>query len=163
MTQHGIKGMISQNGSKLAHQIFRTYQEEAAKAGRNLELGEDLCLGVGMSIAPTVEEAIEAARPYQDESYKWFAPFGFVRYTDEEGRPWGTPGAPSRVPTIEEGIQQRVWFCGPPEIVIEGLKKYEAEFPGLEHVILRWPEGMPLEQFKEQLTRFAEEVMPHFG
>jgi hypothetical protein len=30
-------------------------------------------------------------------------------------------------------------------------------------VILRWPEGMPVAQFKEQLSLFASEVMPHFG
>ena len=91
MAQNGIKGMITQNADRLARQIFHTYQDEAAKAGRNLALGEDLCLGVAMSIAPTPEEAMENVRPYHDEAYKWFAPFGFVRYVDEDGRPWGTP------------------------------------------------------------------------
>jgi alkanesulfonate monooxygenase SsuD/methylene tetrahydromethanopterin reductase-like flavin-dependent oxidoreductase (luciferase family) len=163
MAQHGIKGMISQNGEKLSREIFRTYQAEAAKAGRELALGEDLCLGLGVSIAPTQQEAMDAVRPYHDEAYKWFAPFGFVRYTDEEGRPWGSPGAPSRAPTLEEGIHQRVWLCGPAELVVRELKAYEAEFPGLEHLILRWPEGMPAERFKQQLTLFADKVMPHFG
>ena len=163
MAQNGIKGMITQNADRLARQIFHTYQDEAAKAGRNLELGEDLCLGVAMSIAPTPEEAIEKVRPYHDEAYKWFAPFGFVRYVDEDGRPWGTPGAPARVPTIEEGVRQRAWLCGPPELLIRELKAYEAEFPGLDQVMFRWPEGMPAEQFKEQLSLFAEHVMPEFG
>ena len=163
MAQNGIKGMITQNADRLARQMFHTYQDEAAKAGRNLALGEDLCLGVAMSIAPTPEEAMENVRPYHDEAYKWFAPFGFVRYVDEDGRPWGMPGAPARVPTIEEGIRQRAWLCGPPELVIRELKAYEAEFPGLDQVMFRWPEGMPAEQFKEQLSLFAEHVMPHFG
>ena len=163
MARNGIKGMITQNGEKLAREIFHTYQDEAAKAGRNLELGEDLCLGLAMSIAPTPEEAIEAVRPYHDEAYKWFAPFGFVRYTDENGRPWGTPGAPAQVPSIEDGVHQRAWLCGPPELVIRELKAYEAEFPGLDQVMFRWPEGMPAEQFKQQLSLFAEHVMPHFG
>ena len=163
MARNGIKGMITQNGDKLAREIFRAYREEAAKAGRNLELGEDLCLGVAMSIAPTQEEAMEAVRPYHDEAYKWFAPFGFVRYTDEDGRPWGTPGAPAKVPTIEDGVAQRAWLCGPPELVIRELKAYEEEFPGLEQVMFRWPEGMPAEQFKRQLSLFAEHVMPEFG
>ena len=163
MAQRGIKGMVSQNGEKLSREIFHTYQDEAAKVGSVLELGQDLCLGVGVSIGATQQEAMDAVRPYHDESYKWFAPFGFVRYTDEDGKPWGSPGAPSRAPTIEEGVQQRAWLCGPAELVVRELKAYEAEYPGLEDVILRWPEGMPVEQFKQQLSLFASEVMPHFG
>ena len=55
-----------------------------------------------------------------------------------------------------------MWLCGPAELVVRELKAYEAEFPGLEHVILRWPEGMPVDRFKRQLTLFADDVMPHF-
>ena len=87
MARNGIKGMITQNGERIARDVFHAYQAEAAKAGRTLDLGQDLCLGLAMSIAPTPEEAVEAVRPYHDEAYKWFAPFGFVRYADEEGRP----------------------------------------------------------------------------
>jgi hypothetical protein len=144
-------------------QIFRAYRDEAAKVGRAVTLGEDLCLGIGMYLAPTQQQAMEAVRPFHDESYKWFAPFGFVRYTDDSGRPWGTPGAPARVPAIADGVQQRAWLCGPPELVVRELKAFEAEYPGLEHVMFRWPEGMPLSQFKQQLSQFAAEVMPHFG
>lgn len=163
MARNGIKGMITQNGEKLARKIFLDYQSEAKKAGRNLLLGEDLCLGLAMAIAPTQEEAMAIVRPYHDEQYKWFAPFGFVRYTDENGRPWGTPGAPpSRIPTIEDGVDQRAWLCGPSELIVRELKAYEAEFPGLEQVMFRWPEGMPAAVFKDQLTMFANEVMPHF-
>lgn len=163
MAKHGIKGMITQNGEKLSRQIFHMYQAEAAKAGRQLALGEDLVLGLAMSIAPTQQAAMEQVRKYHDESYKWFAPFGFVRYTDEEGRPWGTPGAPAKFPAIEDGVAQRAWLCGPPEQILDGLKRYEEEYPGLDQVMFRWPEGMPAAMFKEQLSRFADEVMPHFG
>jgi hypothetical protein len=38
----------------------------------------------------------------------------------------------------------------------------EARYPGLEHVWFHWPESMPLGEYKEQLHRFAEEVMPAF-
>ena len=106
---------------------------------------------------------MERARLFHDERYKWFAPFGLVRYTDAEGRPWGTPGAPSRVPTLEDGVDQKVWLCGDSDYVVSVLKEYEERYPGLEHVILHWPEGMPLAEYSEQLTRFHEEVMPKFG
>ena len=70
--------------------------------------------GAGLYLADTPEEAKRRVEPSHDERYKWFAPFGFVRYADEQGRTWGTPGAPARVPTLADGIQQKAWFCGPP-------------------------------------------------
>ncbi|MSQ27512.1 MAG: LLM class flavin-dependent oxidoreductase [Dehalococcoidia bacterium] len=163
IAQRGIKGMVTLNGEKITREVFHAYQDEAAKAGRKLELGEDMCLGLGMYIAPTQQEAIELVRPYHDERYKWFAPFGFVRYADENGRPWGTPGAPAGVPRIEDGVQQRAWLCGPPDLLVKELKAYEAEFPGLDQVMIHWPEGVPATEFKRQLAVFAKEVMPHFG
>ena len=159
----GIKGMVALTGQLLVDQLFRSYQEFAAKAGRQLSLGQDMALGIGFCIDETQEAAIAKVRPYHDERYKWFAPFGFVRYTDSQGRAWGTPGAPSRVPTIEEGVNQKVWACGPPELVIELLQDVQARYPGLEDVVLQWPEAMPWPEFKDQLTRFAGEVMPAFS
>src|SRR6266566_3540157 len=162
MAKHGIKGMLALNGEKLTDRIMHKYQELCAKHGRQIVLGQDICLGMGFCLDETQHKAIERVRPYHDERYKWFAPFGFVRYTDEQGRPWGTPGAPARLPTIEDGVQQKAWLCGPPEHLIAQLKDIEAKYPGLEHIMLQWPEGMPLREFKEQLRLVAREVMPAF-
>jgi len=162
MVQHGIKGMVTLNGEVITRQVFAQFQEEAARAGRTLMPGEDLAWGGGLYLAPTVEEGIERVRPYHDERYKWFAPFGFVRYADEHGRPWGTPGAPAGAPTIEEGVRQKAWLVGPAATVVERLKELEAEYPGLEQVVLHWPEGMSAEAWIEQLRIFASDVMPAF-
>jgi alkanesulfonate monooxygenase SsuD/methylene tetrahydromethanopterin reductase-like flavin-dependent oxidoreductase (luciferase family) len=162
IAQKGIKGMVALTGELLAERLIRSYQEAAAKAGRRLTLGQDMALGFGFYIADTQEEAINRVRPYHDERYKWFAPFGFVRYTDSEGRPWGTPGAPARVPRIQDGVQQKAWFCGPPDGFVKFLKGMEEKYPGLEDVVLQWPEGMPWLEFKDQLSVFAKEVMPAF-
>ena len=159
----GIKGMVALTGQLLVERLFQSYQDAAATAGRELALGQDLALGIGFCIDETPEAAVAKVRPYHDERYKWFAPFGFVRYTDSQGRAWGTPGAPSRVPTIEEGIDQKVWACGPPETVVGLLQEFQAKYPGLEDVVLQWPEGMPWPVFKDQLSRFAREVMPAFS
>jgi hypothetical protein len=40
--------------------------------------------------------------------------FGFVRYADAEGRAWGTPGAPARIPSLRDGVEQKAWFVGYP-------------------------------------------------
>jgi alkanesulfonate monooxygenase SsuD/methylene tetrahydromethanopterin reductase-like flavin-dependent oxidoreductase (luciferase family) len=159
----GIKGMVALTGEKLVEQLFHTYQETAAKAGRQLAVGQDMALGIGFYLGDTPQQAMDSVRPYHDERYKWFAPFGFVRYTDSQGRAWGTPGAPSGAPSIEDGIEQKVWACGPPETVVGMLREFEERYPGLEDIILQWPEGMPWPEFKDQLSRFAKEVMPAFG
>jgi alkanesulfonate monooxygenase SsuD/methylene tetrahydromethanopterin reductase-like flavin-dependent oxidoreductase (luciferase family) len=162
MVQHGIKGMITMNGEVITRQVFAQYREEAARIGRDLAPGEDLAWGGGLYMAASVEEAIRGVRPYHDERYKWFAPFGFVRYADDEGRPWGTPGAPAGVPTIEEGVRQKAWLLGPAATLIDRLRELESEYPGLEHIILHWPEGMSADEWKTQLRQFAREVMPAF-
>ena len=162
IARKGIKGMVALTGEVLVDQLFSSYRDIAAKEGRELELGQDMALGIGYYIAGSQQEAINTVRPYHDERYKWFAPFGFVRYTDSQGRAWGTPGAPSRAPTIEEGVEQKVWYCGEPDGFIQFLRDIEERYPGLEDVVLQWPEGMPWLEYKEQLSRFAKDVMPAF-
>lgn len=159
----GIKGMVTLNGEKIFDEVAHGYRDAAARAGRQLELGEDLGWGVGVYLADTKEEAIRRVEPAHDERYKWFAPFGFVRYADEQGRPWGTPGAPSRLPSLRDGVDQKAWFCGPPAEVIAGIKEFEARYPGLDQMVIHWAEGIPPEEFKEQLAWFARDVMPAFS
>ena len=163
IAKNGVNGVVALTGETLVEQIFEQYRDANAKYGRSLDLGENLALGVGFYIADTQEEAMERLRPYHDERYKWFAPFGFVRYADEQGRAWGTPGAPARTPHIEDGVEQKAWFCGPSEDFVAFLKDLEKKYPGLEHVILHWAEGMSRAEFMEQLRVFAEEVMPAFS
>ena len=66
------------------------------------------------------------------------------------------------MPSLADGIQQKAWFCGPPAHVIEGIKSIEARYPGLEHYMVHFAEGLSLQEFTEQLRWFAREVMPAF-
>jgi hypothetical protein len=66
------------------------------------------------------------------------------------------------VPSLDEGIRQKAWLCGPPAQIIETIKEFEARYPGLEQIMIHWAEGIPPQEFKEQLRRFAREVMPAF-
>jgi alkanesulfonate monooxygenase SsuD/methylene tetrahydromethanopterin reductase-like flavin-dependent oxidoreductase (luciferase family) len=162
MARHRIKGMVTLNGERITEQVFHAYRDARAKHGDRLELGQDLCLGLGFYMARSRQEAIERVRPAHDERYKWFAPFGFVRYADAEGRPWGTPGAPARIPTIEDGVAQKAWMVGSPADCVALIREYEARYPGLEQLMLHWPEGVPPAEFQEQLRWFARDVMPSF-
>jgi alkanesulfonate monooxygenase SsuD/methylene tetrahydromethanopterin reductase-like flavin-dependent oxidoreductase (luciferase family) len=163
IASRGIKGMMDLNGELIFRQMAEAYRDAAARAGRQLQLGEDLCRGFGFYLAETEDEAFRRVEPAHDERYKWFAPFGFVRYADEQGRPWGTPGAPARLPTLRDGVDQEAWLIGSPERLISQLKRWEADYPGLDQVMLHWAEGMSMADFKEQLIRFARDVMPAFA
>jgi alkanesulfonate monooxygenase SsuD/methylene tetrahydromethanopterin reductase-like flavin-dependent oxidoreductase (luciferase family) len=163
MARHDLKAMVTLNGEKILDDVVRAYQAACARVGRVKQLGEDMIWGAGVYLADSVDEAIRRVEPSHDERYKWFAPFGFVRYADEHGRTWGTPGAPARVPNLKDGIQQKAWFVGPPSQVIDGIKSIEAKYPGLEQFMIHWAEGIPPKEFKEQLRWFAREVMPAFA
>ena len=163
MAKHDLKAMVTLNGEKILDDVVRAYQAACARVGRVKQLGQDMIWGAGVYLADSVEEAVRRVEPSHDERYKWFAPFGFVRYADEQGRTWGTPGAPARVPNLRDGIQQKAWFVGPPSQVIDGIKSIEAKYPGLEQFMIHWAEGIPPKEFKEQLRWFAREVMPAFG
>ena len=162
MAKHGLKAMVTLNGEKILDDVIRAYHAACLKHGRNKQLGEDVIWGAGVYLADTHDEAVRRVEPAHDERYKWFAPFGFVRYADEQGRTWGTPGAPARTPNLADGIAQKAWFCGPPKHVIEGIKSIEAKYPGLEHFMIHWAEGLGPKEFKEQLRWFAKDVMPAF-
>ena len=158
----GFNGVVALTGDQLVDDIFHKFRDACVENGRGGLLGENLALGLGFYIAETQEKAVSNLRPFHDERYKWFSPFGFVRYADEEGRVWGTPGAPARTPRIEDGVDQKAWICGPASDFVRHLREIERKYPGLEHIILHWPEGMPRDAFLDQLRLFAKDVMPHF-
>jgi alkanesulfonate monooxygenase SsuD/methylene tetrahydromethanopterin reductase-like flavin-dependent oxidoreductase (luciferase family) len=162
MAQYGLKAMVTLNGEKILDDVVRAYHSACLKHGRNKQLGEDMIWGAGVYLAGSQAEAIEKLEPAHDERFKWFAPFGFVRYADDQGRTWGSPGAPTTVPKLSDGVKQKAWFCGPPKDVIEGIKSIEAKYPGLEHFMIHWAEGLSPKEFKEQLRWFAKDVMPAF-
>jgi alkanesulfonate monooxygenase SsuD/methylene tetrahydromethanopterin reductase-like flavin-dependent oxidoreductase (luciferase family) len=162
MAKYGLKAMVTLNGEKILDDSIHAYQAACAKYGKPKKLGEDMIWGAGLYLANTREEAIRRVEPAHDERYKWFAPFGFVRYADEQGRTWGTPGAPARIPSLKDGVEQKAWFCGPPGEVIDGIKSIEAKYPGLEDFMVHWAEGLSPAEFKEQLRWFAKDVMPAF-
>ena len=160
MARHDLKAMVTLNGEKILDDVVRAYQAACVRHGRRKQLGEDMIWGAGVYLADTQEEAIRRIEPAHDERYKWFAPFGFVRYADEHGRTWGMPGAPARVPALRDGVAQKAWFCGPPAQVIDGIRSIADKYPGLESVMIHWAEGLAPKEFKEQLTWFAKDVMP---
>ena len=163
MARNGIKGVISATAEELVQRWVGDYQQTARRHGRELQLGEELILGFRMCIDNTVEGAIERARPYFEEHAKVMAPLGMLRYSEEHARAVAArqPQSPTSA-TLENGVRNRSWLCGPPGDIVAYLKEVERRYPGLDHVMIGWAIGTPRALMVEQLTRFAREVMPAF-
>jgi alkanesulfonate monooxygenase SsuD/methylene tetrahydromethanopterin reductase-like flavin-dependent oxidoreductase (luciferase family) len=163
MARHRIKGVISATAEELVQRWVGDYQETARRQGRALQLGEDLILGFRMCIDDTAERAIQRARPYFEEHAKVMAPLGMLRYSEEHARAVAArqPQSPTSA-TLENGVRNRSWLCGPSDDIVAYLKEVERRYPGLDHVMIGWAIGTPRAVMVEQLTRFAQEVMPAF-
>ena len=163
MARHRIKGVISATAEELVQRWVQDYQDTARRHGRTLQLGEELILGFRMCIDDTVERAIQRARPYFEEHAKVMAPLGMLRYSEEHARAVAArqPQSPTSA-TLENGVRNRSWLCGPSADIVDYLKDVERRYPGLDHVMIGWAIGTPRDLMVEQLTRFAREVMPAF-
>jgi len=163
MARHRIKGVISATAEELVQRWVQDYQDTARRHGRTLQLGEELILGFRMCIDDTVERAIQRARPYFEEHAKVMAPLGMLRYSEEHARAVAArqPQSPTSA-TLENGVRNRSWLCGPSTDIVGYLKEVERRYPGLDHVMIGWAIGTPRDLMVEQLTRFAREVMPAF-
>ena len=140
------------------------YQQAAASHGRELQLGQDVALGYRVFIAESQEKAIQQARPYFEEAMKFAAPLGLMQIRPEQIEAVANPSRFRGVslPTLEDAVSSNTWLCGPPEFIVDHFKQVEKDYPGVERLNVGAVMGMPLEVFKDQLTMFAEEVMPAF-
>ena len=156
MARNRIKGVISAPPRSWSSRWVRDYQEAGRRHGRALQLGEDLILGFRLCIDKTPERAIERARPYFEEHAKVMAPLGMLRYSEEHARAVAArqPQSPTAA-TLENGVHNRSWLCGPPGDIVAYLKEVERQYPGLDHVMIGWAIGTPRDLMIEQLTRFA--------
>jgi len=165
MVRHGIKGIIGGGAATMAEGPIHGYREAAARAGHDLKLGENLCLGIFFHLADSREKAIRELTPFYEEHVKMFAPLGFVpgikpAQVEAAARRggWGAAG----VPTLEHFMKTGAWFAGTPEELTAYLMDLQSRFPGLQYVNMSTSMGTPQAVMLEQLTWFAREVMPKF-
>ncbi len=73
----------------------------------------------------------------------------------------GKPMPAGMIPTLEQSIENKTWLVGTADDVAEEIAFYRDALGGLEDLII-FPNmpGDPYSKTAEQLTRFAEEVMP---
>ncbi|MBM3925114.1 MAG: LLM class flavin-dependent oxidoreductase [SAR202 cluster bacterium] len=165
MHQHGIKGMVSGVDDDTIDKTFRSFRDVGAQMGKDLELGQDLCLGLRFYLAESQEEGIQKARIFHEEGMKFSGPLGFSPNLTEDQRKaiinpklYGSDFFPS----LEEEVAEGVWTCGPAKDAIAKLKDIESKYPGLEHVLINIGVSTHKKVYMEQLEHFAAEVMPAF-
>ena len=165
MVRHGIKGAVGGGAATMQAGPITGYRDAAARAGLQLNLGENLQLGLHFHLARTREQAIREITPIYEEHVKMFAPLGFVPgLTPEQIAAVARRGGWSAagVPTVEHYMALGSWFAGTPAELVELLKGFEERYPGMEHISLSNPIGTPQTTMLEQFQWVAEEVMPAF-
>ena len=167
MAKHGIKGIIgggaAQGGAN--EKVVHAFREARARAGRETELGGDLCIGFSFHIADSVDQGIKEATPFFEENIKMFAPLGFVPgLTPEQIEAVADPkrARQANLPTLRNAVKAGTWLIGPPEQIAEQLMEVQHKYPGLEVVNVGQPVGTPQAVILEQLERFSAQVMPAF-
>jgi alkanesulfonate monooxygenase SsuD/methylene tetrahydromethanopterin reductase-like flavin-dependent oxidoreductase (luciferase family) len=165
MARHGIKGVILGTAAEYVDRWIRRYQEANVRYGRRLHLGENLTLGLWCHVDNTPEQAKRVLQPMFEEHVKFAAPLGMLRYRQEQMEEMGPTGAARHIAAgtdFEDVLQKKAWICATPDQMVDYLKDIETRYPGLEHIMLGFPFGATAAQYKRQLTRFAQEVMPAF-
>jgi alkanesulfonate monooxygenase SsuD/methylene tetrahydromethanopterin reductase-like flavin-dependent oxidoreductase (luciferase family) len=165
MVRHGIRGVVGGGAATMAEGPIQGYRDAAARAGKDLKLGENLTIGIFFHLADTRENAVRELTPCYEEHVKMFAPLGFVPgitppQVSAAARRGGWVAA--GVPTLDHYMRLGSWFAGTPQQLIEHLKALEARFPGMEHINLSTSLTTPKAVMLEQFQRVAEEVMPAF-
>ena len=167
MVKHKIKGIIGGGAAAggASDKTVRAFREALARAGRETELGAELCIGFSFHIADSVEQGIKEATPFFEENMKMFAPLGFVAgLTPEQIEAVGDPkrARAANLPTLRHAIKAGAWLVGPPEQITEQLMEVQQKYPGLEVVNVGQVVGTPQAVILEQLERFSAQVMPAF-
>jgi alkanesulfonate monooxygenase SsuD/methylene tetrahydromethanopterin reductase-like flavin-dependent oxidoreductase (luciferase family) len=165
MVKHGIKGSVGGGAATMQEGPIQAYQQAAARAGRDIKLGQELQIGIFFHLAKSREQAIREITPFYEEHVKMFAPLGFVpginpmqvAATGKRGN-W----AAADVPTVEHYMRLGAWFCGTPDELVARIKQLNERYPGMEHINLSTSLGTPKSVMLEQYQWVSEDVMPHF-
>ena len=136
------------------HAFAGTYQQVH---GRPLRRGEKRMLVLNVAVGDTREQAIAGVRDGHDEFWRFLAPYGWGRgYVGPDGRPAGG----DFVPTLEDSMAQGPWAVGTAAEVAAAIGVLDDLLGLTDLVIFPAMPGDSYERAKEQMTRFADDVLP---
>jgi alkanesulfonate monooxygenase SsuD/methylene tetrahydromethanopterin reductase-like flavin-dependent oxidoreductase (luciferase family) len=165
MVKHGIKGAVGGGAATMEAGPIGAYRDAAARAGKDIKLGEDLMVGIVIHLAESKERAMREIVPLYEEHAKMFAPLNFMPgMTKEQVAAVAHRGGwyEAGVPRVEHYMKSGAWFAGTPEELVTHLRWLEERFPGLDHVSLSMPMGTPESIMLEQYRVVGEAVIPAF-
>jgi alkanesulfonate monooxygenase SsuD/methylene tetrahydromethanopterin reductase-like flavin-dependent oxidoreductase (luciferase family) len=165
MMRYGFKGFVGGGAASMEEGPIKAYRDAGARAGKELSLGEDLCIGIHFHLAETREQAIREITPIFEEHAKMFGALNFLPLSEDQKAAVAKRGGWSEagVPTVQDFIDAGSWFAGTADELTVYLKSLEERFPGLEYVSLNMPICTPKTKMVELFQQVGEEVMPHFG
>ncbi|MET0579453.1 MAG: LLM class flavin-dependent oxidoreductase [Ilumatobacteraceae bacterium] len=167
MVANGILGMMG-GGSAVTgptRQMVEAWQDAHTRAGIDTVLGDRLCLGLGIHMADSLEQAKDEIRLSFEENVKMFAPLRLVpALSEQQMTDIDDPrrAVTAKLPTIDSAVRSRGFVCGNADDVIASLKETEEEYPGLERLQITFAVGQHTDETLEQIERFGKEVIPAF-
>lgn len=140
--------------------LFHSYQEEAAQAGRRLAFGEGLGIFRDCVVAPTDEEARALAANANGYVWPgWFAPFGF----NEALRQDGETGPLKVAGTFDDLYERDFELVGSPDTVSRKIERLQKEL-NVRFILLWTYNGLvPHTKLMQSIDLFATKVMPRFA
>ena len=150
---------------KSLKQRFKAYQEARSEVeGREVPLGENICLVKDTFIADSMQEAEDLAGEYILNYYKWITSGGRgIDILADPGEEFPKKDGKSDVGILDyKFLHPRNLLVGTVEYVIEKIQELKSEL-NLQHLAV-WNNhpGMPHESTMKSLKLFNEKVMPHF-
>ena len=132
MAKWGIKGVILGTGEQYVEEWVQRYQAANRRAGRDLALGEGLCIGLWAMVDDTTSGARRQLQPLFEEHVKFAAPLGMLRYSDQQIAATGPGGVARHIAAgtdFQDVIDNRAWFAGSPEDTIAYLEETAGQVP----------------------------------
>src|SRR6266516_7819602 len=158
VAEQGHKAVYWMMSRPRLRQGWKLYQDlYEAHHGVKLRKGEHRQVVLNVTIGDSTEQAKQIARNGHDEYWRFLGPYGRqVNYLDEEGKSWPN----TRLPTLEESMQQGPWVVGTATEVRDNLTRLQEEL-GIEYLTIfpHYP-GMVRAQVVDQMERFMVHVAP---
>mgnify|MGYP003693742031 CR=1 FL=1 len=126
MVRHGIKGAVGGGAATMAEGPIQAYRDAAARAGKDLRLGENLTVGVFFYLADTREKAIRELDPIlrgaREDVCAARVCTGHHATAGGGSRKrggWNEAG----VPTLDHYLKLGSWFAGTPQAARSSISR----------------------------------------
>jgi alkanesulfonate monooxygenase SsuD/methylene tetrahydromethanopterin reductase-like flavin-dependent oxidoreductase (luciferase family) len=162
MLRLGIKPFIQGGLGPRAQDSVDLFWQAQRASGLDVERGSNVQLALVVHLADTHKQALAEASPWFEEHYlKVLGPLQMAGLSEDQiaALPRPEQWDEMQMPTIREVADNRSWYLGPPEGLVDYLNEVQHRMPGLEGIVLYSPNGAPHRVELEQLRWLGEAVL----